>query len=235
MCGRVCRDSYGYAQPCPPEQLFMFVGHLAAGLVLKARVPKAPLSWLLFATIAPDLLCGALLLAGVEHAHFEGSMTFAHLRGDAGYSHSLLASVVYSVLAGWFGSRHWHSTRVGVALALAVFSHFVLDALSHHPDMPLLGFDTVNDIHTGTGLASQPAAFYLVELAWCALACVLFDRSNTRLLGTFAMLMALYTNLVFGFVQLPPLAGREFGAVMLVIFSLAALVVGWAASSRTAS
>jgi hypothetical protein len=175
----------------------MFVGHLAAGLVLKARVREAPLSWLLVASVMPDLLCGVLVLLGVESVVVHGSLMFSHFEAAIGYSHSLLASTGYALLAGCAGAAYWRSARIGVALAFAVLSHFVLDVVSHRPDIPLRGFGTHGDVLLGTGLAVHPLAFFVVELLWCLGALYVFDPRNRRLLVTIVVLMAAWACSIF--------------------------------------
>src|SRR5688572_15811615 len=118
----------------------MYLGHLAAGMMLKARVREAPLSWLLLATVASDLVCGVLLMLGAESIIVHGTLVFAHIEADIRYSHSLLANLALSLLVAWVASRYLESARAAVALGLAVFSHYVLDVLSHRPDMPVIGF-----------------------------------------------------------------------------------------------
>jgi membrane-bound metal-dependent hydrolase YbcI (DUF457 family) len=142
----------------------MYLGHLAAGLVLKARVREAPLSWLLTATIVSDLICGLLFITGAEQAVMHGECTkYANTHATMPYSHSLTGTLVLAAVACLFGMRS--SRRVGLALGLAVLSHYLLDVLTHHPDMPLIGFGAQPDHLLGTDLAAFPLAHYLFELA----------------------------------------------------------------------
>jgi membrane-bound metal-dependent hydrolase YbcI (DUF457 family) len=211
----------------------VYVGHLAAGLVLKARVREAPLSWLLVATVMPDLLCGVLLLLGVENVVVHGSLMFAHLEPAIGYSHSLLGSIGYALFAGCVGAMCWRSARVGAALALAVFSHFVLDVLSHRPDMPLRGFGASGDVLLGTGLAAYPLAFFVVELLWCLGALYVFDARNRRLLVTIVVLMAAWACSIFGLVEPPPPSAAGLGLTMIATFASTTAVTFWAARRTT--
>ena len=212
----------------------MFVGHLAAGLVLKARVREAPLSWLLWATVAPDLLCGVLVILGVEQVVVEGTLVFGHLRSDIGYSHALSASIACALIAGAVAARASRSRRVGAALGLALLSHFVLDALTHRHDMPLLGFDASHDLRLGTNLALHPWGMFALELLGCLYAWWVFDRKNRRLLGTLATLLVLYTNSLFGFWALPTPSVATLGGAMFASFVVATLVVLWAGRASAA-
>ena len=207
----------------------MYLGHLAAGMILKARVPEAPLSWLLFATVASDLVCGLLLMLGAESVIVHGTLVFSHIEADIRYSHSLLANLALSLIVGVISGRYLESTRAGVALGLAVLSHYVLDALSHRPDMPVVGFGASPDAILGTSLAAIPLAHYLVEFALSLLAWAMLDRTNYRLLATILVLMASYANTLFGFIPLPPQSGLVFGATMFVLFLGTPALLLWAA------
>ena len=55
------------------------------------------------------------------------------------YTHSLVAAVVWSggaVLAYRLFKRSGNAASASLVLALAVFSHWVLDLLVHAPDLP---------------------------------------------------------------------------------------------------
>ena len=206
----------------------MYLGHLAAGLLLKARVPEAPLGWLLFASIWLDLLCGVLLMLRVEHLVFDGPLTYAHVRADVDYSHALSTSLVSALAFAVLGGIRWRKRRIMLALALATLSHFMLDALSHRPDMAVLGFGASRDIHLGSNLALYPIAFFCVEFAWCMFVCRVFDATNRRLFVTTLGLFVVYTNMVFGVVPVPAMTGPQFGAFMIVVFAATTAVLLWA-------
>lgn len=203
----------------------MFVGHLAAGLVLKAHVREASLSWLLVGTVASDFLCAVLLMLGVEDVVIEGSLVYSHIRSDIGYSHSLSGSLALAMLAGLIAAPVFRSWRVALAIGLAVLSHFVLDVLTHRHDMALLGFGAAHDIRMGTNLALFPLGMFTVELLWCLFAWWSFDSGNRRLLATLAVLLLLYTNSVFGFAPPPVPSVVVLGASMMVSFVLATLAI----------
>lgn len=134
---------------------------------------EAPLSWLLAGTVVSDLICGLLFITGTEQAVMHGECTkFANTHATMPYSHSLTGTLALATVAGLFGMRS--SRRVGFALGLAVLSHYVLDVLSHHPDMPVIGFGAQPDHLLGTELAAFPLAHYVIE-PW-----VLLWASRTR-------------------------------------------------------
>jgi hypothetical protein len=124
----------------------MFAGHLVAALVLKKIDRRINLGWLFFATLFHDLLLGICILLGLEQIHIPVSFAQTpYLTFTFPYSHGLAASILWSLLA--FGITYmvlprWTSherRQAGLVIALAVFSHFVLDWVVHIPEMPLLG------------------------------------------------------------------------------------------------
>lgn len=117
----------------------MFVGHLAVALAGKRASPETSLGWYVAAATAADLLWPVFLLVGVEQAHIvPGATAFTPLVFDSyPWSHSLLMLVVWgSLLAGLARWRGANSRAAWLIVAL-VASHWVLDVVTHAPDMPL--------------------------------------------------------------------------------------------------
>ncbi|MFN8486213.1 MAG: hypothetical protein U0350_01395 [Caldilineaceae bacterium] len=123
----------------------MFVGHLAAGLALKKAEPRINLGILFFASLLADFLLGLFVLFGIEQVHVPANFADIHyLMFTFPYSHGLLASVLWSLLGFGVVQLLWRTKgaqkwRVGLVIALAVFSHFLLDWIVHAPELPLLG------------------------------------------------------------------------------------------------
>jgi hypothetical protein len=123
----------------------MFAGHLAAGLALKKAEPRANLGLLFFATLFSDFLLGLFVLFDIEQVHVPANFADIHyLTFTFPYSHGLLASLVWSLLAFLVVQQLWRTNgeqkwRVSLVIALAVFSHFLLDWIVHVPELPLLG------------------------------------------------------------------------------------------------
>jgi membrane-bound metal-dependent hydrolase YbcI (DUF457 family) len=86
-----------------------------------------------------DLIFPLLVLIGVEHAGIrDGSNPFLRLDLQSyPISHSLAAGAAWAALLG--GIVYWRARDRTAALvvAAAVTSHWVLDFVSHTPDMPL--------------------------------------------------------------------------------------------------
>jgi hypothetical protein len=142
----------------------MFIGHFAVGFAAKRFAPRASLGWLLAAPMFLDLIWPLFVLAGVELVRIEpGNTAFTPLEFVSyPWSHSLLMTLVWAALLAalyQWKARYWPGT---VAIALGVASHWLLDFVSHRPDMPLApGVAT----RVGLGLWNHVAATVAVEVA----------------------------------------------------------------------
>ncbi len=117
----------------------MFIGHFAVGLASKRVAPQASLGVLFAAPLLLDLLWPVFLLLGWETVRIEpGNTRFTPLAFESyPWSHSLLMAGVWALLfAGVYSSRTRYGTGA-VVIGLAVLSHWVLDAVTHRPDLPL--------------------------------------------------------------------------------------------------
>ncbi len=123
----------------------MFVGHLGAGLLLKRADRRMNLGVLFFAVMFLDFLLWVLVVAGIERVIAPPDFAAKHYFTFVfPYSHGLAASIVWSCCGGvvvWtaLGVRFKSRARAAVIVAAAVFSHFIVDALVHVPELPLLG------------------------------------------------------------------------------------------------
>jgi hypothetical protein len=117
----------------------MFVGHTAIALAAKAKVPRVSLGWLVAAAFALDLLWPLFLVLGIERVSIvPGATAFNALVFDSyPWSHSLFMACIWGLCAAtvarWFGM----STRGASLIAAVVVSHWILDWVSHVPDLPL--------------------------------------------------------------------------------------------------
>jgi hypothetical protein len=101
-------------------------GHCAVGMAAKRAAPKVPLAVLLVATEILDIFAVAFAFAGIEGRAGTGNP----------WSHGLFMSVVWSVAAAFLVARIYRSYRAGVVVGLLVFSHWVLDFISHPIPFP---------------------------------------------------------------------------------------------------
>jgi len=140
----------------------MFVGHMALALAAKARAPRASLGAFVASAFALDLLWPFFLLLGIETVRVDpGNTRFTPLAFDSyPWSHSLLMAVFWGV-SGAILARLWKRDRqIQVLVLLLVVSHWVLDFVSHRPDMPLWPGDSPL---LGLSLWNSVAATLIVE------------------------------------------------------------------------
>src|SRR3954462_5216738 len=135
----------------------MFLGHYAVGFALKKASPNTSLGWFVGAAQLLDLLWPVLLLAGVEHVRVApGDTAFTPLAFDSyPVSHSLVMACVWGALLA-VAYRAAGRARVAAGwIAIAVVSHWVLDWVTHRPDLPLAPWSATK---VGLGLWEWPAA-----------------------------------------------------------------------------
>jgi len=142
----------------------MFIAHLGVGLAAKKVAPRASLGVLLLSAQALDVLCGLLMVTGIEHMKVTPGITRVTPLEFTSFpwSHGLLMSLVWSCLAALIAARFYHDRRTSLVVGALVFSHWILDWISHRPEMPLL-FDGGPKV--GLGLWNHPAASLVVELS----------------------------------------------------------------------
>ena len=117
----------------------MLVGHFAVGFVAKRLEPTVSLGTLVLAAMLADLLWPIFTLAGIEQVNFGPGMgAGAYFEPvNIAMSHSLVMDAVWAGLfsAVYFATRH--SSPGSWLVFTAVLSHWLLDFVSHRPDMPL--------------------------------------------------------------------------------------------------
>jgi len=140
----------------------MYAGHFAAGLAMKAAEPRAPTWALLLGVGFLDVLFGIFVLLGIERV----AMTPGRPPGFAlefiDWSHSLAATIFWSLVLGLAFLRHGRT--VALWIGLAVFSHFILDAFMHPADLALWPHARA---HIGLGLWRRwPRGWWWFELTF---------------------------------------------------------------------
>ncbi|MBP3962955.1 metal-dependent hydrolase [Paenibacillus lignilyticus] len=116
----------------------MFAGHFGLAAGVRAKAPEVPLWALLAGSQLLDIVFIPMVMRGAESmddkTHGSG---YGELIIHADYTHSLVAALLLSVLAGLLAWRLW-GKRASRIMASVVFSHWVLDLVVHRGDMPLL-------------------------------------------------------------------------------------------------
>src|SRR5262249_7512044 len=140
----------------------MFVGHFALGFAAKRAAPTLSLALLFAACQLADILWPVFVAAGIETVRIAPGITaFTPLDFVSyPYSHSLVALC----LSGSFlGSALWLTGtggRASLIVAGLVVSHWILDFVSHRPDMPIYPGGAL----WGLGLWNSVPATIIVEL-----------------------------------------------------------------------
>lgn len=142
----------------------MFIGHFGAGLAAKKVDSKPSLGTLFLASQFLDLLWPVFLLIGLEKVTIDsGNTTFTPL--DFVYypfSHGFLSVLLLSVL---FGAAYFllkKNLKTSVLLGLLVMSHWILDLITHRPDLPLV---PGVEIKVGLGLWNSVILTLIVEMS----------------------------------------------------------------------
>jgi hypothetical protein len=204
----------------------MFIGHFAVGFAAKRVAPRASLGTLLLATSFVDLVWPILLVLGLEHVRIDpGNTRFTPLDFyDYVFTHSIPGGLLWAALLG--GAWYWRHRlgRTALVLGALVMSHWVLDAISHRPDMPVLP----DGPYVGLGLWNSVAATIVVEAAMFVAGVAIYVRmtrprdrvGRLSLVGMIAFLSLMYVLNAF---SPPPPSERvlAYGAL------LAWLLVPW--------
>jgi hypothetical protein len=155
----------------------MGVGHLAAGLGLSRADRRTNAGWYVLCALAADLLLGVFVLLGLEEVHIPPSFEFRHyVEFTFPYSHGLLATGAWA-LAGAVIAWIVAGRRTSALVACAIASHFVLDWVTHVPELPLAGEDSRK---FGLGLWDKPWAAITVEIAATAAAVAAYASGAGR-------------------------------------------------------
>ncbi len=213
----------------------MFLGHYALALGVKRRAPRTNLGVLMAAAQLPDLIWPVLLLLGVERVA-PGDHGFTALRFvDYPWSHSLLMVVVTGILAGVIyrlatGRR---DPRGAMLVALLATSHWVLDWITHRPDLPLYPGGSAR---LGLGLWNSAVATVAIEgLMWIVGIWLYVAATRPVNRGgryAFWSLIALLTFIYVGSIASPPPADLNALAWAAMVGWLVPFWAAWADRGR---
>jgi uncharacterized membrane protein len=182
----------------------MFIGHFGVGFGLKRWAPQTSVAWLIGAAIWADILWTIFLLLGWEHARVAvGDTRFTPIDlYDYPWSHSLLFMALWAITLGVVYRAFRGYVAGAVAIGIGVVSHWVLDWLTHRPDMPLYP----NGPKYGVGLWNSIGGTLIVEMLIFVWGVWLYARSSRArdrvgryaFWGYVAMLLVLYVGDRFG-------------------------------------
>ena len=182
----------------------MFIGHIGLALAAKKVAPKPSLGPLTLAAQLVDGVWPGFLVLGWERVQIVPGITAVTplLFVSYPYTHSLVAGVVWGAFLG--GSYYaLRRDRSGARWLFAlVLSHWVLDFISHGPDMPLWP----GGPRVGLGLWYSVPATLVAEFGLFGFGVWLYtrvtrarDALGTILFWLFVVVLAvLYVMAVFG-------------------------------------
>jgi hypothetical protein len=154
----------------------MFIGHFGLAFAAKKAAPAASLGALFAACQLADLVWPTLVLLGLETFEIRPGTTRMTPLDFVSYpySHSLVALALWGAAFGFAlrpsGPR---GAITAITLALLVVSHWVLDVVSHRPDMPLT---FTGSARFGLGLWNSLPGTLTVELLLLGAGVALYAR-----------------------------------------------------------
>lgn len=187
----------------------MFIGHFALGFGAKKFAPQVSLGILFLACQLADIIWPNLVLLGIETLRIQPGITVMTPLDFVSYpySHSLVALLLWSIV---FGALYIVLSRVGtkaaVVIAALVLSHWVLDVLTHRPDLPI----TLSEgTKIGAGLWNYPAIAVPLELLLFGTGVWFYQRHTQALnrvgsIGLWALVLFLLTVYVTNVLGPPP-------------------------------
>lgn len=213
----------------------MFAGHIGVALVAARVEPRVNVGVLAGASLLLDVVLWLFILLGLESVVIPADFPHTHQPEFVfPYSHGLLASVIWSGLAGAlvFAVRERRTgprARSALVIAGVVFSHWILDALVHRPELPLIGSASP---HIGIGLWNTmpvalaiEAALVVAGMFWFFPGCGL-PRSRAIALAALMLLVLAFTVVGMTVAPPPPSAAAMAGSSLATII-VACVLAGW--------
>jgi hypothetical protein len=184
----------------------LFIGHFALALGAKKYAPQVSLGILFLACQLADLIWPNLVLLGIETLQVVPGITvitpldFVHYP----YSHSLIAILLWSaVFAVFYWLLNRSGTKAAIIIGMLVLSHWVLDVITHRPDMPITFSDSSR---IGLGLWNNFGLAVSLELLLFAAGVWLYVRhteasdriGSIGFWSLIAFLVVIYAGSLFG-------------------------------------
>ena len=207
----------------------MFIGHYALGLAAKRAAPRTSLGNLVIAPTLADLLWPIFLLLGLEHVHaVPNSNSFlVGWYDDYPYSHSLLMLLVWGAVFGYLYRARTGDKRGALVIGLLVVSHWVLDVITHRPDMPIYP----GGPEVGLGLWNSPTATIVVEALMLLFGIAIYARTTRARDGIgrwgFWSLVVLLVISYIGSIKTPPPSSITALAIGAIIFGWVFVLFAW--------
>lgn len=213
----------------------MFAGHVGAALALGRAERRVNVGVFVAAALFLDLVLWLLILLGWESAIIPADFANTHQPHFVfPYSHGLLAGAAWSAVAaasGFIAYRRLGSARWRAAwlIAAAVFSHWLLDALVHQPELPLTGVDSPR---FGLGLWQDMRVALAAEAAVVVAGLSMFvpggglPRGKSLALVALVLVILAFTAAGMTIAPAPPSAAAMAASSLVTLVAVCALA-GW--------
>jgi hypothetical protein len=182
----------------------MFIGHFALGFAAKKAAPKTSLCMLFLAAQFVDLLWPTMLLLGIERVAIAPGITAVTPLDFESYpvTHSLVGVAFWASALAMVYALTRRYLRGAFVVGLLVLSHWVLDLITHRPDLPIVP----GGLRVGLGLWNSVGWTLVAEFGLLALGVWIYVRSTVAknktgrwaLWSLVAFLGVMYLANVFG-------------------------------------
>ncbi len=205
----------------------MFIGHFGAGFAAKKVVPKTSLGTLFLAAQFIDLLWPLLLLFGIEKVEINpGNNPFTKLSFTYfPVSHSLFAVIIWALIFGIVYYLLRKNIKASIWLGALVLSHWVLDFISHNPDLQIVPWSPTV---VGLGLWNLVILSVLIEVIIFLTGVYLYvsvtkAKNKTGIYAFWSLVIFLMLMYFLNLVGPPPTSVEPIGYVGLSQW----LIVAW--------
>jgi len=211
----------------------MFAGHIGAALAIGRAERRVNVGTFIFAALLLDVIFWSFVLLGWESVSIPADFAERHQADFVfPYSHGLVASIAWSVIAAvvfaWAAQSGAGGWRAAALIAAAVFSHWLLDALTHQPELPLAGADSAK---VGLGLWRNIPLALAVESTIVVAGLAMFLRGSTlsrgRSLALAALTMVILAFTIAGMTVAPPPPSAFAMAASSLITLIVVCALAW--------
>ncbi|HEY6272867.1 MAG TPA: hypothetical protein VIX19_12875 [Terriglobales bacterium] len=212
----------------------MFVGHYGPSFAANAAEKRLPL-WLLFIAVQfVDVLWVIFVLCGLEKVRIVPGITASSPLDlyYMPYTHSLVGALGWSLFVFLVSQMvpRLRGSRTGLILAIAVFSHWVLDLIVHRPDLAL--YDNVYKM--GFGLWNYRVPSFVVEVVVVLVGGVMYLKTVPKRGRVIVFLIGLAVLQFVGtFASPPPSSDPAEAWTALFFYLLLALIAAWVDRGQT--
>jgi hypothetical protein len=153
----------------------MFIGHFAVALLSRRNYQLPSLAMMFIAVQLLDLIWPVFVLLGIESLSIDhGNTKLTHLDFEYyPYSHSLFMASIWGGVLGLIYYIVTGNKKGSYILGALVLSHWVLDLITHRPDLPISPF---SELKVGLGLWNFPVMEIVIELSLFIAGAMLYYR-----------------------------------------------------------